>query len=118
MLYRIATSLFGHIDPVRFEYYHHIIRKLGHFFGYGFLGYLVFRALCDTVASFTRAKCATIAIAVAFVVASLDELHQSFSPGRTALFSDVILDTCGAIALVTVAIVAHRRITADRVGAV
>ena len=31
------------------------------------------------------------------VVASLDEFHQSFLPGRTGVFRDVVLDTMGAI---------------------
>jgi VanZ family protein len=117
LLYRIASFFFGHIDPVRFEHYHHILRKLSHFLGYGVLGYLLFRAVCNTLSNSTRASCAAVAIALTFVVASLDEFHQSFSPGRTALFSDVLLDTCGAIALVILAIVAHRRVTARTMSA-
>ena len=28
--------------------------------------------------------------------AAIDEWHQSFQPGRTALLSDVVIDACGA----------------------
>jgi VanZ family protein len=31
-----------------------------------------------------------------FLFAASDEWHQSFVPGRSALFSDVMIDTCGA----------------------
>ncbi|MNN38370.1 VanZ like family protein [compost metagenome] len=36
------------------------------------------------------------AILIAFLYACTDELHQSFTPGRTAMVQDVVLDTIGA----------------------
>ncbi|WP_461226567.1 VanZ family protein [Lacticaseibacillus suihuaensis] len=35
-------------------------------------------------------------VAVSFVLAAGDEFHQSLTHGRSPLFQDVILDTCGA----------------------
>jgi VanZ family protein len=34
-----------------------------------------------------------------FIVASLDELHQRFVPGRVSSFHDVMVDTAGAVFL-------------------
>ena len=38
----------------------------------------------------------SIPVVVSFVYACTDEFHQKFVPGRTSLFSDVMIDTCGA----------------------
>ena len=111
ILYAVATRVFGHIDRTRFELAHHLLRKTGHFLGYGILGYLWFRAFSRTLAHESRMKCAALATGCAFVIASLDELHQSFSPARTGQFSDVVLDTCGAVLLIGVAMLLARRTT-------
>jgi VanZ family protein len=108
LLYRAATWLFGHVDPVRFAAFHHIFRKTCHFFGYGILAYLCLRAFSATLLTANRPKCIALAITCTFVVACIDELHQSFSPARTGQFSDVVLDTCGAITLITVAMLVRR----------
>jgi len=57
----------------------------------------------------TRFIWAGLAIACTFLIASLDEWHQSFSLARTGKFGDVVLDTCGALLLVSMAMVAIRR---------
>jgi hypothetical protein len=43
-----------------------------------------------------RWKWALLALLVALVTASGDELHQRFTPGRTGAVSDVVLDMTGA----------------------
>lgn len=85
---------------------HHLIRKMGHFFGYGMLSLAWLRALLLSLrpgGSWTRLdgawRAQIVAIAATFAVAGLDELHQSFLPNRTGRFSDVLLDTAGALAL-------------------
>ncbi len=100
---------FGEMDPIAFERIHAVLRKGGHFLGYGILGYLWLRAFAATLPKGRRYVWAGLAIACTFVIASLDEWHQSFSPLRTGHLSDVALDTCGAFLLVSVAIVALRR---------
>jgi VanZ family protein len=40
-----------------------------------------------------------LAILATLLVASADEFHQSFLPNRAGQFSDVLLDTCGGVAL-------------------
>jgi VanZ family protein len=81
-----------------------MIRKTGHFMGYGLFSLVCFRAfrlvqrqparrLADRLAAHG------LAIAATFLVASADEFHQTFLPNRYGSFSDVLLDTSGAVAL-------------------
>ncbi len=102
-LEKLAFWLFGQVDPARFDLFHHILRKGGHFLGYGVLGYLCFRAFSRTLKSTPPMTNAALAILCATFVAALDELHQSFLPDRTGQFQDVALDAFGAVALVCLA---------------
>jgi VanZ family protein len=95
LLLAILTPLFGPIDPERFQIFHAVLRKTGHFIGYGILCLLFFRAMRATLAGTLR-RWATLAIVFTCVVASLDELHQAFLPSRTGRLHDIVLDTCGA----------------------
>ena len=100
-LYPLLHFLFG-IDYAGFEAYHFLLRKTGHVFGYGLLSILLFRAWRETLPSASGAKWtlrwANIAVLGTFLVASLDEWHQSYLPTRTGTVHDVILDTCAGIA--------------------
>jgi VanZ family protein len=111
LLKGILTWLFGQAHPVIFDRLHFVLRKGGHFLGYGIYGYLWLRALSATFPNGRRIIWAGLAIACTFLIASLDEWHQSFSPARTGHFGDVLLDTCGALLLVSIAMVAIRRRT-------
>ena len=42
------TWLFGQVDPVTFDRLHLVLRKGGHFLGYGIFGYLWLRAFSAT----------------------------------------------------------------------
>ena len=84
-----------------------VLRKTGHFCGYGLLGLLFTRGWLAVVMRFrrkawavARARAAGFGVCSAAVIASLDELHQSFLAGRTASGWDVLLDSCGALTLV------------------
>jgi VanZ family protein len=102
--------IFEHVlGPMRnqvWETLHHYIRKSGHFVGYGTVGFTFLRAWLhtrgrggiSTVLSW-RVECSILAILSTAVVASLDEFHQSFLPGRTGVPTDVLLDTSGACTL-------------------
>ena len=85
----------------------HILRKTGHFFGYGLLGLLFTRGWLSVVVRISRpmwaaarARAAAYGAFSVAIIASLDELHQSFLVGRTASGWDVLLDSCGALTLV------------------
>jgi hypothetical protein len=71
------------------------LRKPAHVLVYGVLGILLFRALRRTWPRAGRSL-ALAAVAVAGLVAAVDEFHQSFEAGRTGLFSDVLLDMAAA----------------------
>jgi VanZ family protein len=106
-------EMFGAVNNGRWLVVHHVIRKAGHFVGYGIMGLLWLRAWW---LSMPRAKFLTacsLALLGTFTVASADELHQSFLPNRTGLFSDVLLDCCGALLSLLIAYAYLRIRTAE-----
>ncbi len=91
--------LFGPVSRARWDLIHHIIRKCGHFFGYGFIGVAWLRAWWMTLPHSHFPEDAFLALLGTSLVASLDELHQSHLPNRTGSPWDVLLDCCGALTL-------------------
>ena len=55
-MYALLTPIFGPIDPHRFEVFHFLLRKTGHFVGYGILSLLTFRALTNQLFLHPRAN--------------------------------------------------------------
>jgi VanZ family protein len=112
---RRLFSLFSiHLNASQVELANHLLRKTGHFFGYGVMSWFAFRGWMETLAwqrerALFRAgrpiagerrwhlRAAILAVLVTFAVASLDEFHQTRLPGRTGVFRDVILDTMGGV---------------------
>lgn len=90
-----TLELFG-----SFNYY---VRKAAHMSEYAILFLLCYRAVS---ASFPDRKKNMFVTGLAFVITVLyacsDEWHQSLVPGRSALFSDVLIDTSGAFLVVTI----------------
>ncbi|HXE06947.1 MAG TPA: VanZ family protein [Acidobacteriaceae bacterium] len=102
----IFERIFGHLQDARWETLHHYLRKTGHFIGYGVVGLTFLRAWLIALGRRVqpslhtwRMRATALAIVCAALVASGDEFHQSFLPGRTGVPSDVVLDTCGACVL-------------------
>jgi len=91
-----------HIDALNF-----ILRKCGHFVGYGVLGVLFARAFL-MISGRSLAGRPLMSRAVAFallttaLVASADEIHQRYLPGRGPAVHDVLLDCTGAAILIFV----------------
>ncbi len=103
-LRRICEALLGYDACTHWNLIHCLIRKTGHFIGYGGFALVCFRAFW--IALFRVAsrmgrqlQAHGLAILTTFSVASADEIHQSFVPNRWGSFSDVLLDTCGGAAL-------------------
>ena len=116
-LHTLCRSLLGAAVDSNWAYLHHLLRKTGHFLGYGVFSVLLFRGfrqtlgnkaaglghrlcsphLCD-VRSCDRWTSHLLAVAATLCVASADEIHQFFVPNRTGRLADVVLDTAGAIA--------------------
>ena len=76
-----------------FQFSHHTVRKIGHFVGYFLLGALV----AFTLWMFEFTHYPLIAVPLCMTVAVVDEGIQYFSPGRVAAFTDVLLDSAGAV---------------------
>jgi len=96
-------KLFGPITPERWAVVHHWIRKTGHFVGYGLVSLAFFEGWRATFSARTRnrawvfAVVGPLALVSTLLLASWDEWHQSFLPGRTGKISDVGIDFSGAI---------------------
>ena len=88
-----AGAILAYVDVAN-----QILRKCGHFLGYGILSLLFFRAFRSAIRNMLL-RCALLSIAATALVASADEYHQTFIPSRTGNVHDVLLDTCGAVLL-------------------
>jgi VanZ family protein len=95
----IFQAIFGHISNAHWELIHHIIRKSGHFVGYGLLGLAWLRAWWMTLPRSVFLQDATLAFLGTAMTAGADEFHQSFLRNRTSSPWDVLLDCCGALAM-------------------
>ncbi|MFJ8235084.1 VanZ family protein [Ureibacillus sp. NPDC094379] len=100
LLSKIEVTYWGQTISVETRGYYHfvefLIRKASHFVGFGLIGiiiYLLYRKLNIKYA-------ALFAVISTFFIASIDEFHQTFVPGRTGIFNDVLLDTAGAFTLI------------------
>lgn len=103
-LRRAAEAIFGYDVGSHWDSIHFLIRKTGHFLGYGMFSLVCFRGCWIAIEGSAsrlqrRLKAHGLALLATFLVANADELHQSFLPNRTGDLSDVLLDTCGALAL-------------------
>ena len=99
----LYETIFGVVSNARWDVIHHLIRKCGHFFGYGALGLLWLRAWWMTLPHSRFLQDTLLALLGSSLVASLDEWHQSYLPNRTGSAWDVLLDCLGAIALLLLA---------------
>ena len=100
ILYPIFHFLTG-VDREHFFYWNHLIRKIGHFVGYGLLTFLLFRAWRATLPVAGAARWAwrwaRMSFLLTVLVATLDEWHQSYLPSRTGRWQDVVLDSSAAL---------------------
>jgi VanZ family protein len=99
----IWVYLFGPIGAHQWAEVHLAIRKTGHFVGYGLLCIAFFHGWKSSFHPASHPErlwrfSSCLAIVSTLIVATLDEYHQSFLPGRTSSAADVLLDLCGGIA--------------------
>ncbi|WP_332695860.1 VanZ family protein [Halalkalibacter lacteus] len=89
-----------------------MIRKGAHFSFFFVLGFLSYRALW---ASGLRKRVSFFAsLTFVLLYAISDEIHQAFTPNRTPLLQDVILDFSGGLTGVTLALFLYITITHNR----
>jgi VanZ family protein len=98
-LRRLWQALFGAVTDPRWDVIHHLIRKCGHFFAYGFIGLAWLRAWWMTLPKSHFFIDAALALLGTALIASCDEIHQTFLPNRTGSAWDVLLDCSGALVL-------------------
>jgi VanZ family protein len=78
-----------------------IVRKCAHLTEYAVFALLLWRALRKPVKNDSRPwnwREARLALLMVALYAASDEFHQCFVPTRTALVSDVLVDTAGGVA--------------------
>jgi len=104
---RIFSLLHIHISARQFDFLHSVIRKCAHFTVYGILSGLFFRAFRGTRPTARRWQInwAAFALGISLLVASADEFHQVFTPGRTGTWKDIFLDMIGAMFVQTIIVV-------------
>jgi len=87
---------------LRIKAFHNAFRKLAHFFEYAVLGIFAslvmrqFSAKNDDNQIRQRVRCLLIPACFALLCGAVDELHQSFVPGRNPFPFDVVIDFAGA----------------------
>ena len=91
-----------------------IVRKGAHLTEYAILALLILRAINlsrsnqHEIQGMRYFRSAGLALLIAATYASTDEFHQSFIPSRTPSIYDVMIDTSGAFAAVTAAVLWRR----------
>lgn len=70
------------------------VRKVAHLGIYFILGILIFNFILEFIPIGYRSI--LLSLGISFIYACSDEVHQAFIPGRSGMFSDVVLDTIGA----------------------
>jgi VanZ family protein len=95
----LFQAIFGQVSDSRWLVLHGLIRKSGHFVGYGAIGLAWLRAWRLTLVNSWWSLDAALALLCTALLASADEFHQALLPNRTGSPWDVLLDCCGAMAL-------------------
>jgi VanZ family protein len=95
----VFEAIFGPVGDLRWHFIHNLIRKCGHFLGYGFIGLAWLRAWWMTLPHSRFFNDAALALLGTALVATGDEWHQTYLPNRNGSAWDVLLDCCGALVL-------------------
>jgi len=91
----ILHTLLPHAPEPTLLTMHDFIRKCAHFANYFIFGLLLFRAIRMPERGW-RWRWAVLAVMIAALYASSDEIHQIFVPSRGASIWDALLDTSAA----------------------
>ena len=90
-----------------------IIDKVAHFVEFGIFGYLLAYAFTPSQMIVSRKKIAAV-VFVGILYGLLDEIHQSFVPGREADFYDFLADTLGVCLAVFLWVLIRRKASLSR----
>jgi VanZ family protein len=97
LIWKVFSFIYSDITHELFDSIHFYIRKAGHFTTYAVLASLLFRAFRSGAGARWRWRWAISSLLVAFLYASLDEYHQTFTRHRTGSVYDSLIDTSGAV---------------------
>ena len=101
ILSAVARFVYPDVSVATLEWLHFALRKTAHVTEYSIFALLLWRALRREAAECWRASWAAATLSVGVGLAVLDELHQSYTRGRTGSPVDVGWDALGlALALV------------------
>lgn len=89
----------------------HIIRKTAHFSIYTALGLLI---SCTIGKRRLISKGSGTAVLICFLYACSDELHQYFVPERSCRFTDILIDTAGAMTGIIISIIALKLLIKEK----
>jgi len=108
-LHQLLVFLFGPLPDSTFNFLHFMARKSGHFIGYGLIGLVWMRAGWRSFQPEILWLATLCGLLGAFFTACADELHQCYLPNREGSFHDVLLDTAGALALISLTLLVLRK---------
>ena len=96
LLWAVVSFIYPGVTQELFDSIHFYVRKAGHFTEYAILALLLFRAFRSGARDRWRLRWALSSLLIAFLYASLDEYHQTFTRRRTGSVYDSLIDTSGA----------------------
>ncbi len=104
-LYTLLSRLFAHLSFHAFLLFNHVVRKTGHFVGYGTLSVLMLRGWRATLDrdNSQLGRTAIFSWLGTVFVATMDEWHQSYIPSRTGTWKDVVLDSFAGLVFLLIA---------------
>jgi VanZ family protein len=98
LLWKVVSFIYPGATREMFDAIHFYVRKAGHLTEYAVLALLLFRAFRSGAQARWRPRWAPSSVLFAFLYASLDEYHQTFTRRRTGSVYDILIDTSGAAA--------------------
>lgn len=103
---KLLAKWLPHAGSAQIRGYVMLVRKAGHFFAYGLLAFLVYRAAMKTKR--LQRLALPVAAVFAILVAIGDESYQRFLAHRTGAWMDVLIDGAG-IMLTVISIRLHTK---------
>src|SRR5215510_5261154 len=97
LLWKVVSFIYPGATRELFDSIHFYVRKAGHLTEYAVLALLLIRAFRSGAQARWRPRWALSSVLFAFLYASLDEYHQTFTRRRTGSVYDILIDTSGAL---------------------
>ena len=86
-----------------------ILRKISHVVEYLIFVFFLYRAFAGSFDGIAAARLFIYPSAISFLYSITDELHQSFVPGRSCSFRDVLIDTIAVFVFYIINILVLRK---------